>query len=1355
MSEDDVGDATYKLYADIFPRLADSFSESAREQITVAMRPVQERMDQIAKSMGDTAGLEFGTKFRSRVDEAIRAVSGTVRISLDLDTSSVYAKLEAIKAGTADNINQTINITTSGLGEVRSQLDSLDTSARVTVHLDDASYESVKTRLEELGTSTEISLGKVGNAASISEIQAKSDAALAAIQARNDAALAQIQARGDLAQAKDTASLGQISAKDDAARAQIQARNDAALAQIQARNDATLAQIKARSDAAGSSSSGAPSLFATSVTLGVLAASGPVAAAALGIIPVAFGAIGVAAEKSNSEVASSFRGMEQAGKQALQQGFAPLIPTFVQISGEAKAALGTLEPTFEQASRAAAPLITTISQGFISATVIGVNGFTNALHGLQPVADSISRGVQQLAQAVGDFLSRLNATVAARGLDLLFQAVDALLPVAADLLNALIPLGNALLGLVPTIADLIHGGLDVAVPVVQALAVGIDVLGSIIDHLATPIGATTVIVLGLVYGYKLLNAAAGVAAEAMVALDVELTVAAAPLALMIAGLAGLAYVLSQLDNPDPGISIDHITGAISRLGVVVGTLPPDALKKLNNMPDPVVYGASSDFQVGNPQLNTQASVAASNTFQTALTNQVTLAKTAASATQAYSDAQYSQAASARSVDAASRGVAAAILGVADAQGQVRDAVQAVSDAQTKLTNDELAAKNTVLELTEARKAAAQALVDLRLQLTDQAASQASASFALFDAQQAAKAAGIDTLSGPVGLPTAPLTAQNEAQQKVQLALVQAQNQYNDTINTGGKLQDTANQAFAKGIENSDLVVAAQKAISSANQTVASDLRAVGNAQDAVVKAQQAVINAKQAVVDAVQAHTDALRNEAAAARATQQAYVDMTTAQAANTRSTDLSTAAGRANYKQAQDLIAADTQLGLSSQDLVSKFSDQESQLGLTSVQIYDTAKQTGSFNDNQMAQLTQHLLDSGVKGGDLTTVMQQLGVRLAALNGIKVNFDVNGVGSIDISQLYASLGYSQGDIKQIQQQTSQPGGPPQGSANALLHADGGAIHGPGGPRDDRVPALLSNGEHVWTASEVRAAGGHSAVERMRAAVQGYASGGAVTAADALSAAQVVALGQAKGTSADIGLAIASVLGNRSPAFLPNGGHTTLSILAPPTRAGSGVPGATLVGVIPQGQHKAIIDAALAADGIATSQWGQWEIGLNTLVGRESGWNPNAINRWDSNAKAGHPSQGLGQTIPGTFAAYRNKSLVNNILDPVANLAAVINYINADYHGIGHVQQANPALPPKGYDNGGWLTGLGVNTSGRPEAVLTADESAGLKAAVKSGPIRLDDYSIGKMAQAMVLASHERPIEVRIGSQPGLGLIV
>ncbi len=51
--------------------------------------------------------------------------------------------------------------------------------------------------------------------------------------------------------------------------------------------------------------------------------------------------------------------------------------------------------------------------------------------------------------------------------------------------------------------------------------------------------------------------------------------------------------------------------------------------------------------------------------------------------------------------------------------------------------------------------------------------------------------------------------------------------------------------------------------------------------------------------------------------------------------------------------------------------------------------------------------------------------------------------------------------------------------------YATGGAVDGPGTSTSDSVPAWLSKGEHVWTAAEVVAAGGHAAVEAIRAAVK------------------------------------------------------------------------------------------------------------------------------------------------------------------------------------------------------------------------------------------------------------------------------
>lgn len=59
------------------------------------------------------------------------------------------------------------------------------------------------------------------------------------------------------------------------------------------------------------------------------------------------------------------------------------------------------------------------------------------------------------------------------------------------------------------------------------------------------------------------------------------------------------------------------------------------------------------------------------------------------------------------------------------------------------------------------------------------------------------------------------------------------------------------------------------------------------------------------------------------------------------------------------------------------------------------------------------------------------------------------------------------------------------------VKRAQGGGVWGPGGPTDDMIPAWLSNDEHVWTAAEVKAAGGHGAVEQMRRNVLGGNAGG------------------------------------------------------------------------------------------------------------------------------------------------------------------------------------------------------------------------------------------------------------------------
>jgi hypothetical protein len=141
------------------------------------------------------------------------------------------------------------------------------------------------------------------------------------------------------------------------------------------------------------------------------------------------------------------------------------------------------------------------------------------------------------------------------------------------------------------------------------------------------------------------------------------------------------------------------------------------------------------------------------------------------------------------------------------------------------------------------------------------------------------------------------------------------------------------------------------------------------------------------------------------------------------------------------------------------------------------------------------------------------------------------------------------------------------------------------------------------------------------------------------------------------------------------------------------------LGGTLASGAHLQIIAEALKAAGVSGGQWPAWEAGLNTLITRESGWNPNSINRTDANALAGDPSEGLAQTTGSTFAAFHVPGTSNNILDPVANVAAAIRYIESVYGSITNVQQANANMPAKGYASGGFVgdptLGMGFASGG------------------------------------------------------------
>ena len=114
----------------------------------------------------------------------------------------------------------------------------------------------------------------------------------------------------------------------------------------------------------------------------------------------------------------------------------------------------------------------------------------------------------------------------------------------------------------------------------------------------------------------------------------------------------------------------------------------------------------------------------------------------------------------------------------------------------------------------------------------------------------------------------------------------------------------------------------------------------------------------------------------------------------------------------------------------------------------------------------------------------------------------------------------------------------------------------------------------------------------------------------------------------------------------------------------GSGGPPLTT----PSGNERIWIDEAarvLEANGYSPGQLDQAAIA--TIIQHESGGNPHAINLWDSNAEAGHPSKGLMQTIDPTFDAWALPGH-HNVWNPVDNIIAGVRYAIHRYGSMSNV---------------------------------------------------------------------------------------
>lgn len=146
-------------------------------------------------------------------------------------------------------------------------------------------------------------------------------------------------------------------------------------------------------------------------------------------------------------------------------------------------------------------------------------------------------------------------------------------------------------------------------------------------------------------------------------------------------------------------------------------------------------------------------------------------------------------------------------------------------------------------------------------------------------------------------------------------------------------------------------------------------------------------------------------------------------------------------------------------------------------------------------------------------------------------------------------------------------------------------------------------------------------------------------------------------------------------------------------------------------------------------------------VIQRESNGNPLAVNHWDSNARAGHPSKGLVQTIDSTFNANAFPGH-HNIFNGFDDLLAGIHYMAARYgRGPGAFARVSG---PMGYANGGLVDShqlIEIAEGNKPEYVIPTDINKRSRAYQLLGEI-IARFHADEPAQAHINGGYGKKID-------------
>lgn len=239
-----------------------------------------------------------------------------------------------------------------------------------------------------------------------------------------------------------------------------------------------------------------------------------------------------------------------------------------------------------------------------------------------------------------------------------------------------------------------------------------------------------------------------------------------------------------------------------------------------------------------------------------------------------------------------------------------------------------------------------------------------------------------------------------------------------------------------------------------------------------------------------------------ATRDFQAAIDDATASLETNGQTLDIGTEAGRANQAALDGIASSALQMSAA---IVTQTGDQEAASAaiLQGREAYIQASVAAGISEEAANAYADQL---GLIPSNVSTAIQATGVAKtqAEIDAIQQNLRET-IRELTI-QITAAVNRSQLDsllssIRTARSELSDLNGAASGNGRMGTFATGGPVFGAGTGTSDSIPAWLSNGEHVLTAREVLAAGGHRAVMAWRQEIlsgrraMAFADGGPVRA--------------------------------------------------------------------------------------------------------------------------------------------------------------------------------------------------------------------------------------------------------------------